>query len=106
MPYLRLKGCSRPWASTSCEIAENVAARSVGNDPAGVEQDGARAKLEHHFEVMSGDQLGARQALNELDQPAAAARVEVGGRFVEHEYGGIAGQHAGEADAFRSPKLR
>ena len=82
------------------DIAENVAARPVGDDPSGVEQDGAGAKLEHHFEVMGGDQLGARQALDELDQPPAAARVEVGGGFVEHEYGRIAGQHARETDAF------
>ena len=38
--------------------------------------------------------------LDKLDQPPAAARVEVGGRFVEHEYGGIAGQHARETDTF------
>ena len=82
------------------DVTENDAAGPVGDNPSGVEQDRARAELEHHFEVMGGDQLGARQALDKLNEPPATARVEVGGRFIEHEYGRLAGQHTGETDPF------
>ena len=76
-----------------------VAARSVGDDAAGVEQDRPRADLEHHLEVVRGDQLGAAQALKELDEPPAAAGVEVGGGLVEDEHRRLARQHAGQAGA-------
>jgi hypothetical protein len=88
-----------------CDITENVPARPVGNDASASDQDRARAELEHHFQVMSGDQLGARQGVNELYQAPASAWVEVGGGLIEDEYRGIAGQDARQT-RLRSPKLR
>ena len=80
------------------QVAQDVSACTVGDDPSGIEQNRPRTKVEHHFEVMRGDELGGRQTVDKLDQTAAAARVEIGGGLVEHEYGRITGQHAGETD--------
>ena len=96
-PNLRLKGL--PFESVGFkqrEIAKNGAARPVGDDSAGVEQDCAGTQLEHKLEVMGGDQLGAWQAIDKLNQPPATARVEVGGRFIGAVASteGIAGQHS------------
>ena len=40
-------------------VAQDRAARPVGDDPARVQDHGPRADLQHHLEVVGGDQLGA-----------------------------------------------
>ena len=81
------------------QVAQNVSAGTVGNDAAGSQQDGSGAEFEHHFEVMGGDEPGACQFVDQLDQAAAGARVEVGGGFIKNEHRWIACQHAREAGA-------
>ena len=76
-------------------VAEQLAAWAVGDDSSGVEQDGPGAELQDHLEVVSGDQLGAGEAVNEPDEPPPTAGVEVGRGFVEHEHRWPARQHAG-----------
>ena len=88
------------------EVAENGAARSVGNNLAGVEQDDARAKLQDQLKVMSGDQLGAGQEFDELNQAAAAARVKVCRWFVKNQDGGFARQNARQAGALALTKAK
>ena len=79
-------------------IAEDLAARPVGDDAAGVEQDGPRADFEDHLEVMGGDQHRAAESLDEPDESPAAAGVEIGRRLVEHEDRRPARQHARQAE--------
>jgi hypothetical protein len=87
-------------------VAENFAARAIGDNPSSVQEDGPRAKLEYQFEVMRSDELCGRQPVNELDQATAAPRVEVGRGFIEYEYRWFAGQHAGQTDAFTLAKAQ
>ena len=88
------------------QVAKNVAARSVGDNLPGVEQYDARTEFQHHLKVMRGDQLGAWQAVDQLNQAAATARIEICRRLVKSQYRRLTCQHARQAGAFRSPKLR
>ena len=80
-----------------CEIAEDVAARPVGNDRPGVEQDRARAESRTISRSWVAISLVQARLWIKLDEPATAARVEVGGRLVEDEDRGVARQDAGQA---------
>ena len=106
MPYFKLSGCSRPWASIELEIAEDLAARSVGDDPAGVEQDGPTADLQHHLEVVGRDELGAAKPVDSWmnRRRPRGSRLADGSSRTSTE-----GPHAStpaRQTRFRSPKLR
>src|SRR5260370_5369 len=64
-----------------------------------IEKGGAWAGVQHEFEVVGGDELGAGLALEDLNEAPAGARVEVGGGLVECEHRRPAGQDARQASA-------
>ena len=63
------------------------------------EDDGAFAELGGEREVVGGDEHGVLDALEDVEQVAAGAGVEVGGRLVEHEQRGVHGQDGGDGHA-------
>jgi hypothetical protein len=80
-------------------VVEELDSGAVGHDAALVEKDGSRAELDGQFEVVSGDEFGAGQGLEEVFEFAAAARVESAGGFVQDEQVGLTGEQAGQAGA-------
>ena len=86
-------------------VGEHVSPRAVGDDPAAVEHHHAAARLQDHFQVVGGDQLGPRQAADQCDQPAPAARVEVDRRLVQQQHPGrIASTPARATRRFSPPE--
>ncbi len=77
-------------------IAKHLPARPISHDAPSIQQNGAEAELQRHLEVVGGDKLGAFQAADELDEPAPAAWVEVGGRLIQHQYGRTAREHSSQ----------
>ncbi len=57
-------------------IAKHAACRAVGDDPSCVDQDHPRAKLQHQFQIMAGDQHRLIHAAQQVDQPPAVAQVK------------------------------
>ncbi len=71
---------------------------AMGNEAAFVQDQNAGAKVNCQFQVMSGDQLGARQVSEQGLELAPATGVEVAGWFIEYQDARLAGKDAGEAD--------
>src|SRR4051812_24180168 len=86
-----------PMSVHQLGIPEDLPARPVGDDAAGIEQGSAWAELQRHLEVVGGDELGAIERLDELDESATTSGVEVGRRLVEDEYRRPTRQHASQA---------
>ncbi len=81
-------------------VAKHQPARPISNDAPPIQQNGAEAKLQRHLEVVGGDELGAFQAADELDEPAPAPWVEVGRRLIQHQYGRTAREHTSQTGPF------
>ena len=88
------------------EVTENVAARTVGDDTSGVEQYRPGTELEHHFEIVGRYQLGAREAMNKLNQPSAplGSRLAEGSSSTSTD--GSQASTPARQTRLRSPKLR
>ena len=87
----------KPVGLDQASIAENGAAGTVGDDLPTVEEDRRGAGFQDHLQVVGGDQLGGLQALDQADEPAPAAGIEVGCRLVEDEDRGPARQNSRQA---------
>ena len=73
--------------------------RSVGDEPAAVEQQHAGTRLQDQLQVVRRDHLRAGQAVDEPDELAAAARVKVQRRLVQQQHLRPHRQHAGQGHA-------
>ena len=80
-------------------VGQQFERRALSHELASIQHEHPRAKLHGEFEVVGGDDLRAGEGAQERFELAPAARIEVGGGFVEHEHGRFASQHAGQADA-------
>src|SRR5262249_27494061 len=80
-------------------VSQDQAALAVSHYLATVEQDSARADFQDHLKIVSGDQPRGGKVLDQADEPPPPARIEVGGRLVEHEYRRPARQDPRQADA-------
>src|SRR5436190_22824719 len=58
-------------------VGENLARRAVGLNSSLVEDDHAPALFCDELEVVAGDDLGCRAVLQNLDQPATGARIQI-----------------------------
>ena len=65
-----------------------------------IHDDRAGQEFLHHTQVVRGDEHRLRQFAQQVDQPAAGARVKTGGRFIEHQDGRFHRQHRRHRDAF------
>ncbi len=80
------------------DVAEDNAARPIGDDAAGVEQDRSRAQSSSTISRswVAINLVQASDWINPISRRLPCG-VEVGGRLVENENRGIAGEHAGQA---------
>jgi hypothetical protein len=101
MRQSQAQGLLKPVSVHQPGVAQDFAAGAIGDDFPRVQQHRSRTQLKHHLEIVRRDELGAIEARDELDKPAAGAGVEVRGGLVEYEHRRLA-RHA----RFRSPKLR
>ena len=79
-------------------ISQQFHGAAIGNEPALIENNGARTELHRQFEIVRGDELGGRQAAQHRLEFAPATGIEITGGFIQHQHGGFAGQHPGETD--------
>ena len=89
------RGGGRPSSSRSASTSPR---RAVGDDPAVVEDDRARAQLQGVRQVVGDEERRDVEAEDDLGQLAAGHRVEVRRRLVEHEDVGPHRQHGGQGD--------
>ena len=91
-------GTFQPVRVEEVGIAKHVTGRAISNNTTAIEQDRPAAQLQDHLQVVGGDQLGRMQARDQLDEPAPAARVQVGRRLVEDQDRGVTREDTGQAD--------
>ena len=84
-PRSKPSGSSRSWAASRSVSREDLGARAVGDDPAGGQDHRALAERRRERQVVGDDEHRALDLVEQLDQLAARARVEVRRRLVEHE---------------------
>ena len=80
-------------------VRQHVAAVAVGHEPAAGEDDGALAQLGREGQVVRDDDERALDRLQDVEQLAARARVEIRGGLVEHEQRRLHREHGRDRDA-------
>ena len=80
-------------------VGEQRDGGAFGHQLAFIENDHAGAEVHDQLQVVGGDDFGAGQGLQQGFEFAPATRVEVAGRFIQHEHRRFAGEHARQADA-------
>ena len=79
-------------------VGEDPADGTIGPQLSFIEQEGAVAGIEDEFEVVTRDDSGDRQGIEDLPEFPASARVQVARGFVhEHDFG-LHGEDAGDGN--------
>ena len=73
---------------------------TVGPDLTLIEENDPGAEFQNHFEIVAGDELRRRIRLQDRNELAASAWIEIAGRFVERQHDGLACKDARQADTF------
>src|SRR5580698_3355023 len=80
-------------------VGQELPGGSIGDDPAGIEQDSTRASLGGQGEVVGGKEAGRLQTLDDRDELPACAWVEPARRLVQDQDLRVVGEESRESNA-------
>lgn len=72
---------------------------TISDDLAVIEHDDSRTEQDDQFEIVRGHELGDGETLQNSNQFATAAGIEIAGGFIQHKQFGIAGKNSSQTDA-------
>src|SRR4051812_1132337 len=79
-------------------VRENLQGRSIRADLALIEHDDPGTKLQDHFEIVAGNELGSGGSFQDRQELTPSARVEIARGLIQREEGRAARQDTRETN--------